>query len=262
MSEIPDYSEIPYLQEILYYLPIDPVDEEDVINYIQNITNLIAVNYKYGQYQFAYFGIHLLLMTYTYCTAWKISQIEPDRYKDAIVFARSYAGRENDLKIEDAISIFSYSLMPEKDIAKIFRIVGLDKSQVKKIDDLVCDRDYMAHATGQFEIVTEEIFDAKVKNVLLAFYGIHKCMQVQIRKWFSEVLLSFCAGEYDAYDAPKDFIVEQMIQNFKLSVNELLVCNEMSVNTLITLHRGYQEKLKNFKKAMASYCEDMGYLSE
>lgn len=47
MSDVVDYTEVPYLQEILNYLPIDPADEEDVINYIQNITNLIAVNYKW-----------------------------------------------------------------------------------------------------------------------------------------------------------------------------------------------------------------------
>lgn len=123
VSDVVDYTEVPYLQEILNYLPIDPADEEDVNNYIQNITNLIAVNYKYGQYQFAYFGLHLLYMTYIYCTAWKIGQIEPERYKDAIVFARPYNGRERDLKIEDADSIFAYSLIPEKDIARLFKII-------------------------------------------------------------------------------------------------------------------------------------------
>ena len=145
MIEEIDYTEIPYIQEILNFLPINPEDEEDVINYIQNITNLIAVNYKYGQYQFAYFGIHLLYMTYVYCVAWKISQIEPDRYKDAIVFARPYNGRERDFKIEDADSIFSYSLMPEKEIAKLFRIIGLDKSQISVVSNLVEMRNEMAH---------------------------------------------------------------------------------------------------------------------
>lgn len=139
MSDVVDYTEVPYLQEILNYLPIDPADEEDVINYIQNITNLIAVNYKYGQYQFAYFGLHLLYMTFIYCTAWKIGQIEPERYKDAIVFARPYSGRE------------------------------------------------------------------------------------------------------------------------KLSTNELLICNEMSINGLITEHRGYQTKLRDFKKSVSDHCLEMGY---
>ena len=130
MSDVVDYTEVPYLQEILNYLPINPADEEDVINYIQNITNLIAVNYKYEQYQFAYFGIHLLYMTYIYCTAWKIGQIEPIRYKDAIVFARPYNGRERDFNIEETESIFAYSLMPEKEIAKLFTVIELDKSQI------------------------------------------------------------------------------------------------------------------------------------
>lgn len=260
MSDVVDYAEVPYLQEILNYLPIDPADEEDVINYIQNITNLIAVNYKYGQYQFAYFGLHLLYMTYIYCTAWKIGQIEPERYKDAIVFARPYNGRERDLKIEDADSIFAYSLIPEKDIARLFKIIELDRSQISAVGDLVDTRNEMAHASGKFEILTEEGFDAKASSVFTSISCIHSCMDKLIRKWCKEVLLSFCCGEYDGYDNPKDVIAEQMIQSFKLSVNELLVCNEMSVSSLITEHRGYQTKLKDFKKAISDHCQEMGYI--
>lgn len=260
MIEEIDYTEIPYIQEILNFLPINPEDEEDVINYIQNITNLIAVNYKYGQYQFAYFGVHLLYMTYVYCVAWKIGQIEPNRYKDAIVFARPYNGRERDFKIEDADSIFSYSLMPEKEIAKLFRIIGLDKSQISVVSNLVEMRNEMAHASGKFEILTEDIFDAKVSNVITSMKNIHRCMDALIRKWYEQVLISFCKGEYEEYDNPKDIIAEQMIQSFKLSTNELLVCNEMSVSSLITKHRGYQTKLKDFKKAVTDHCQDMGYI--
>lgn len=260
MPDEVDYTAVPYLQEILNYLPIDPTDEEDVINYIQNITNLIAVNYKYGQYQFAYFGLHLLYMTYIYCTAWKIGQIEPERYRDAIVFARSYNGREKDLKIEDADSIFAYSLIPEKDIARLFKIIELDRSQISVVGDLVDTRNEMAHASGKFEILTEEGFDAKANNVLVSISNIHKCMERPIRKWYREVLLSFCQGEYDGYEEPNDFILEQMIQSFKLSVNELLICNEMSVSGLITEHRGYQTKLRNFKKALQTHCQENGYV--
>lgn len=260
MSDVVDYTEVPYLQEILNFLPINPDDEEDVINYIQNITNLVAVNYKYGQYQFAYFGIHLLYMTYIYCTAWKISQIEPERYKDAIVFARAYSGREKDLKIEEAESVFAYSLMPEKDIARLFKIIELDKSQISVVSDLVDTRNEMAHASGKFEILTEDSFDVKVNGLLTSMKTIHQNMDRPIRKWFQQVLLSFCAGEYEGYDKPQDFVFEQMIQSFKLSTNELLVCNEMSVSALITAHRGYQAKLKEFKKAVTEYCQELGYI--
>lgn len=260
MFDAVDYTEVPYLQEILNFLPINPDDEEDVINYIQNITNVVAVNYKYGQYQFAYFGIHLMYMTYIYCTAWKIEQIEPERYKDAIVFARPYSGREKDLKIEDADSIFAYSIIPEKDIAKLFKIIELDKSQISVVGDLVDTRNDMAHASGKFEILTEESFDVKVSSIFTSMNTIHRCMNKPIRKWYEQVLLSFCAGEYEGYDEPKDIIFEQMIQSFKLSTNELLICNEMSVSSLITAHRGYQTKLKEFKKVVSEYCQELGYI--
>ena len=63
MPDVFDYREVPLLQDILNFLPMNPQDEEDVFHYIQNISNLIAINYKYEQYQFAYCGIHLLYMT-------------------------------------------------------------------------------------------------------------------------------------------------------------------------------------------------------
>lgn len=255
-----DYTEVPHLQEILTYLPINPEDEEDIVNYVQNITNLIAINYRYEQYQFAYFGVHLLYMTYIYCTAWKIGQIEPERYKDAIVFARSYNGRERDLKIEEADSVFAYSLLPEKDIAKLFKIIELDKSQISLVGDLVDTRNEMAHASGKFEILTEESYDAKVSSVLSSMGVIHRCMTRLVRTWYEQVLLSFCKGEYEGYEEPRDFIAEQMIQTYKLSTNELLLCNEMSVSSLITEHRGYEAKLKAFKKAVKEYCQEMGYI--
>ncbi|MCR0523236.1 hypothetical protein MKC48_20390 [[Clostridium] innocuum] len=260
MSDTVDYTEVPYLQEILNFLPINPDDEEDIINYVQNITNVVAVNYKYGQYQFAYFGIHLMYMTYIYCTSWKIGQIEPERYKDAIVFARPYSGRERDLKIEDADSIFAYSVIPEKDIAKLLKIIELDKSQISVVRDLVDTRNDMAHASGKFEILTEESFDVKVSSILTSMNTIHKCMNKPIRKWYEQVLLSFCAGKYEGYNEPKDIITEQMIQSFKLSSNELLICNEMSISSLITAHRGYQAKLKEFKKVVTEYCQGLGYI--
>ena len=260
MPEVIDYTEVPYLQDILNFLPINPEDEEDVINYIQNITNLVAVNYKYGQYQFAYFGIHLLYMTYIYCTAWKICQIEPDRYRDAIIYARPYSGREDEFKIEEPESIFAYSLMPESDIAKIFRIINLDNSQISNVGEYVKTRNEMAHASGKFQIPNEEEFDTKVHNLYISMKNIHNKMDACIRKWYEQVLISFCKGEYEGYDNPKDVILEQMIQSFKLSVTELLVCNEMSVSQLITEHRGYQAKLKAFKKAVSDYCQEMGYI--
>lgn len=260
MQDIFNYTEVPYLQEILNFLPINPVDEEDVIGYINNVSNLVMVNYKYEQYQFAYFGIHLLYMTFIYCSAWKISQIKPERYKDVIVFARSYNGREKDLKIEDAESIFSYSLIPEKDIAKIFNIIELDKSQISFVGNLVDARNEMAHASGKFDILTSEGFDSKVHSIFISIKNIHKGMENVIKVWYKKMLLKYCDGKLDGYDAPSDIITELMIQSFKLSVKELLFCSKISLKDLIASNMEYKEKLQEFKNSICNYCNEMEYI--
>lgn len=260
MTDIFDSSEVPYLQDIINYLPIDPVDEEDVLTYIENITNLITVNYKYGQYQFAYFGVHLLYMTYIYCTVWKISRILPERYSDAVVFARTYSNREKDIDIDNIGTIFQYSLIPEKDISKIFKIIDLDKSQISNVGILVDVRNEMAHASGKFEILTEDNFNVKANTILNSIRNIHNRMDKQIRKWFKQILSSYCIGEFSEYDNIKDIIVEQMVQNFKLSMNEILICNEMSVKELINENSEWEELLKRFKKEISIFCEERGYV--
>ena len=260
MDNFVEYAEVPYLQVMLNYLPISPEDEE-VSSYIQNIISLIRINYKYEQYQFAYFGLHLLYMTYIYSTAWKISQISPERYSDVITFAKSYSGREKDLKIEEAGSIFAYSLLPEKEISKLFRIIDLDKSQISYVSDLVDARNEMAHASGKFDILTEQSYDTKAHSVMSSIENIHVCMKTLIRKWFSETLISFCNGEFNDYNE-RDVIEERMVQRFYLSVKELLICNEMSVSPLISAHRGFDKKLKSFKKTLLDYCKDAGYIQE
>lgn len=87
-------------------------------------------------------------------------------------------------------------------------------------------------------------------------------MHCPIRTWYGKVLLSFCNGEYEGYNDPKDIIVEQMIQSFKLSIKELLICNEMSVSNIISAHIGFKDKLKGFKKEIEKYCVESGYVQD
>jgi hypothetical protein len=73
--------------------------------------------------------------------------------------------------------------------------------------------------------------------------------------------LNYCSGKFEEYVDDNDFILEQMIQNFNLSINELLVCNEMSIRELITANPTIRDKLKSFKGSLKTYCENQGYIS-
>jgi len=258
MNTTVDYSKVPHLNDILGYLPINAVDKEDISTYIQNITNLVSINYKYEQYQFAYFGLHLLYMTYIYCTVWKISKTIETRYADVVVFAKPYNNKTLDFC--DIESIFQYSLVPEKELPKIFKLIDLDKAQIGNIIGLVDIRNDMAHASGKFEILTEENFDIKANAVHISIKNIHSCMYKQIRIWFHDILLKYYNGEFDGYVEIKDIISEQMIQSFYLSVNEILVCNEMSVRNLVSSNPELTEKLDLFKQELKNFCENSGYI--
>jgi hypothetical protein len=258
MADATEFVEVPYLEEIIKYLPISATDKEDVELYLQNITNLVNINYKYEQYQFAYFGLHLLYMTYIYFTVWKISKVIPNRYEDAAVFARVYNRKELDFL--NIGSIFEYSRMPEKELPKIFRLIGLDGGQIGNISGLVNKRNDMAHASGKLEIPNDVEFASKANSICVSMRNIHKCMTNQIKMWYKGILLKYCSGEFEEYTDDDDFIFEQMVQNFNLSVNELAICNEMSVRDLAAEKPGIMDKLKSFKESLANYCENQGYI--
>lgn len=260
MIEPINFADVPYLEELRSYLPIDATDKEDVNTYLRNITDSVLINYGSEQYQFAYFGLHLLYMTYIYFSVRKISLILPDRYKDAMIFAKPYHGRKLDFNNLD--SVFDYSLVAEKELPTVLKIIGLDDGQIGKIGGLVDSRNDMAHASGRFEILNEDAFSTSANGICDSIRNIHNRMDTQIRIWFKDLLLRFCNNKIEGYgdDDIDDIINEQMIQGFNLSVQELLVCNKMSVRTLASENPEFKNDLNKFKKAFREYYERQGYV--
>ncbi|MDR2010488.1 MAG: hypothetical protein LBQ22_08395, partial [Bacteroidales bacterium] len=132
--------------------------------------------------------------------------------------------------------------------------------QLGNISGLVDTRNDMAHASGKFEIPNDVEFASKANSICTSMRNIHKCMINQIKTWYQDILLKYCSGEFGAYTDNNDFIFEQMIQNFNLSVNELLVCNEMSIAKLTATNPAIRDKLKFFRKSLKAYCENQGYV--
>jgi hypothetical protein len=183
----------------------------------------------------------------------------PDRYQDAVLFARPYHNRE--LDFSDLESTFDYSLVAERELPKIFQIIGLDEGQIGKIGGLVDNRNEMAHANGRFTILTEDAFSASANGICDSVRNIHNRMDGQIRIWFRDFLLQYCDKKFAEYKEVSDIIIEQMIQGFNLSVQELLVCNEMSVKPIVSEESQYKDSLNKFKKSLKEYCEEQGFVN-
>jgi hypothetical protein len=150
--------------------------------------------------------------------------------------------------------------MPEKELPKIFRLIGLDEGQIGNISGLVNTRNDMAHASGKLKVPNDAEFASKANSICVSMRNIHKCMINQIKTWYQDILLKYCSGEFEDYTDDRDFISEQMIQNFNLSVNELAVCNEMSVHDLASENPSIRDKLKSFKESLNIYCENREYV--
>jgi hypothetical protein len=214
--------------EILDYLPYEDVEVND---YVRPLFDSASVTYEKEQYQFSYFAIHLIFMTYIYSTVWKIAQFHKDKYEHSLLFARPYNGKEVDLK--DITSIFKFSNLPEKDIFEFFALIGLENGFIKSTKKLIDYRNEMAHATGKIEISSVEKFDLAITEILSVSAKIHEKLSLTIRDWYREELKHFAKNELDEqYGSIMDYINSVFIGRNSFSQNELLVCKEFGLRDL------------------------------
>lgn len=256
-----DPYDVPYWSELIEYLPINPEDSEDITAYISNLSNVVAVNYHYEQFQFSYFGIHLMYMTYLYCAVAKVSTLCNPRYLDVGSFAKPYPGKKID--IGNIKSIFDYSKMMEAEIGRFFRAIDLDKDYIKAIKEIVQFRNNMAHASGQFEIKTRDDFNDHVLSILTSIQNIHDALTPHIHDWFVSIMCGFAQGSYrkDFSDA-KDIIQTVMIQDFNISKRELMACVEIDVSDLRQQHPEWIESFDIFDAKLQETCIELGYIDK
>jgi hypothetical protein len=214
--------------EILEYLPISDVEVND---YVSPLFNSAIVTYEKEEYQFSYFAIHLIFMTYIYLTVWKISQFHKDKYEHSLLFARPYNGKEVDFK--EIKTIFDFSHLPEKDIFEFFALIGVDNGYIKSTKKLIDYRNDMAHATGKIQIYSEEKFNIAITEVLSVTKKIHEKLTLTIRAWYNEELRNYAKnGLPENYSTPSDYITEGFIKNLSFSKKDLEVCKDFGLNKL------------------------------
>jgi hypothetical protein len=217
------------LYDILEYLPIEDVEVSD---YVSPLFNSALVTYEKEEYQFSYFAIHLIFMTYIYSTVWKIAQFHKDKYEHSLLFARPYNG--TDINLKEVTSIFHYSYLPEKDIFEFFALIGLDNGYIKNIKKLIDMRNEMAHATGKMQISSEIDFKNAFVEILKIIENIHKHLANTIRVWYRDELLFYAKNELDEdkFSSSSDYINENFINTYHFSIKELKVCKEFGLNKL------------------------------
>ncbi|MEX0910063.1 MAG: hypothetical protein WDZ75_02080 [Candidatus Paceibacterota bacterium] len=144
-------------QNILNYLPIRKNKaENDYIEHLWNAFSELDASETVAR-PFCIMPLHLLFMLAVQYKALRVSQIyiEPCN-----LFFCGVAGRCKKELLSNQKSVFDIALINERTIPEIFQLVGLDNGEIKKIKNLIKNRnDNLAHAKGGIEQKLEEKVD-------------------------------------------------------------------------------------------------------
>lgn len=211
--------------KIADYLPEEFIDENEE-KYLNALCVAISTSYDNGLYQFAYVHCHMLFMTAVYYALLKVALFHEEELKKALYYLLKdrYSDFWKETNTKNGNLYFgSFAVINESDVFMLLRVVGLDNNQLGELQKLVQERNKYAHANGQLQLTSDELFmdalnsyNAKIqkvvgllKNDLIAFY----------KKTISDP--DFYDPDIRAYLDPDEQIIEEFIKEYSLSRAEL-----------------------------------------
>ena len=199
-----------FLIELLHYFPMDKVyiSTGSYDQYLYDLEKTIIDNYDVGNYQGSFFYAHLIFMSYVYYCVERANQLQPDRMKDVFYPINAYNGRSDKPDLEHYNSIYDFSKIPEKEIFKVFRIMGMEHSQIRDLSKYISDRDDYAHATGKGNISEEELIH-NVHNIRGYMEVLNGLFLPSVREQYLQYLLERVEYECDSIlESAADYIFD------------------------------------------------------
>ena len=245
-----------FLLELLYFFPIDKtyISTGSYDQYLYDLEKTVIDNYDSGNYQVSFFYAHLIFMSYVYYCVEKAYDIEPDRMKDVFYPINSYHGKDDKPDLEDYGNVYEFSKIPEKDIFKVFHIMGMDDATIKEFSRYISSRDDYAHATGKGNI-SEQEFRQNIKTVIGNMNTLRGLFLPYLKSRYVEFMLERLDVDYDVVtDNFNDFVFDN-----SLSICDLDYLCHLGVKNLQesneTLRTNYQST-RNVHCAFIEYCND------
>lgn len=250
-----DENDVDFLLELLYFFPLDKVyiAAGSYDQYLYDLEKTVIDNYESGNFQVSFFYAHLIFMSYAYyCIEWAYS-IWPEKVKDQYDLLNAYGSR-NKPKIENHLSTYSFSRIPEKDIFKVFYSIGLDVQFIQQLSGYVEKRDNYAHATGEGNI-SEQSFRQNINTIVGNMNTIRSLFLPHLKLLYIDFLLERLDVDYDVVtDNFNDFVFDNA-----LSICDLDYLCHLGVKNL----QESNEKLKaSYQSTRNIHCAFMEYCWE
>ena len=251
-----------FLLELLYFFPIDKtyISTGSYDQYLYDLEKPVIDNYDSGNFQVSFFYAHLIFMSYVYYCIEHIYKIYPDRTRDVFYPMNAYRGQDEDGKklekpsFDTYKSVYEFSTIPEKDVFKLFHVIGMPDETIKAFGKYINKRDNFAHATGKGNI-SEDDLRQKIRTVIGNMKTLQKLFLPYLRKLYFDFMIDRIDIEYDiVMDNFNDFVFDN-----ELSIADLDYLCHLSIKKIHNSRKILKEKYqsaRNIHCAFIEYCND------
>ncbi len=248
--------DVSFLVELLHFFPIDKINipAGSYDQYLYDLEKTVVDNYDAGNYQVSFFYAHLIFMSYVYYCVDRAYQIKPDRMKDIYYPLNAYNGRQDKPDIEKYSNIYDFSKIPEKEIFKVFRIMGMEDEKIKAFSKYISDRDDYAHATGKGNISEEKLIE-NVRTIKKNMETLSELFQEEIKGRYVKYLLENAGNDYEAVpNTAFDFMLDN-----SLSLHDIAYLCNIGISGI---RNSNEEFKKYYRLAKRVHCAFIEYCIE
>jgi hypothetical protein len=212
--------------ELANYLPLSfkTATEQE---YIEFLWDAFDTNYQHQKYQFAFLAYHMLAMSFIYFNIWQIKRTQPKNFEMGLI---GFAKDEKSLLA--ASSPFAFSVVPERSVLRLLKLIACDNSKIGTYAKLVDDRNETAHSNGNIFYSTEAALRIKVNEILRVVEEIQSHSKPVVEHCYREFLLQNHDAEEREYPDPRDQIREVLIHGNYLSQRDIEVCSAFDLGSL------------------------------
>ena len=205
--------------ELGNYLPLSftsPKEQE----YVAFLWDAFETNYTHGKYQFAFLAYHMLTMSFVYFNIWQIKNTEPKNFEMSLIGF----GKDVEKNLIAATSPFVFSMVNERTILRILKLIDCDNDKIGTYAKLVDERNQTAHSNGNIFFSTQAALDTKITEVLRVVNEIQTHSKPVIERCYREFLLCSYDPEEREFPSAVDQIHEVLIHGNYMSQRDIEFC--------------------------------------
>lgn len=213
------------LFKMLEYLPEEFADDTEE-KYIDALMLAAETSYENSLYQFAYLQYHMLFMTAVYYSILKVSVFHEEELKKALYYLLKdrYSDFWKETNTKNGKLYFgSFAAISESDVFMLLRVVGLDNDLLGELQKLVKERNQYAHANGQLQLTSDELFMEKLNDYNTQIQRVVVLLKNDLVAFYKKTIANpdFYDPEIRAYLDPDEQMIQEFIKEYYLSRVEL-----------------------------------------